>query len=202
MAILHSPVPYQQTLAYNTSSFFCFIIPCPSFSMELLLHPFILLLAAFPLILPLQLLLVGAIFYAQSTAIHPSPSLSLDLCDSHRWPQGWKEGTVSQQGAHPPALVSAASGSQPAFIGFLNCICFLTAFACLHSSLLVLTHRENEGVNTLTWVITLRLLFFFLSFPSSSPQNKRINSKRIKKYRPVQGTGKSPTQMNANSCQF
>lgn len=55
-----------------------------------------------------------------------------------------------------------------------------TAFACLHSSLLVLTHIENEGANTLTWVITLRLLVFFLSFPASSPQNKRINSKRIK----------------------
>lgn len=170
--------------------------------MELLFHPCILLLVAFPLTLPLQLLPVGTIFYAQSTALPPSPSLALDQCDSHGWPQCWKEGPVSQQGAHPPALVSAASGSQPAFIGFLNCICLLSAFACLHSSLLVLTHIENEGVNTLTWVITLRLLFFFLSFPSSSPQNKRINSKRIKKYRPVQGTGKTPTQMNANSCQF
>lgn len=95
-------------------------------------------------------------------------------------PSDEKKGLCLSQGAHCPALVSAASGSQWAFIGFLNCICLVTAFACLHSSLLVSTHIENEGVNTLTWVITLRLLFFFLSFPSSGPQNKRINSKRIK----------------------
>lgn len=148
--------------------------------MEFLLHPWVFLLVAFPLTLPLHLLPVGAISHTRSTALHPCPSLALGLCDSHWWPQPWKEGRVSQQGAHCPSLISAASGSQWALLDFLSCICLLAAFACLHSSLLVLTHIENEGVNTLTWVITLRLLFFFLSFPSSSPKIKEKKSKRIK----------------------
>lgn len=179
MASSHSPVLYQQTLVYHTSSFFCFIIPCPPFSVEMLLHPCIFRLVSFPLTQPLCLLPVGAILLAQAQPFTPLLPWHWNSVTAPGDPRGERK-DLSQQGAHHPALASAASGSQWAFIGFLNCICLLTAFACLHSSLLVLTHIENEGVNTLTWVITSRLLFFFLGFPSSSPKNKGMDSKGIK----------------------
>lgn len=178
MASSHSPVLYQPW----------FTIPFPSSVSLYPAHPsqwkcfFILASSSWfpsPLTRPLCLLPVGAILLAQTQPFTPLLPWHWNSVTAPGDPRGERKG-LSQQGAHHPTLASAASGSQWAFIGFPNCICLLTAFACLPSSLLVLTHIENEGVNTLTWVITLRLLFFFLGFPSSSPKNKGMDSKGIK----------------------
>ena len=160
MDSLCSPVLYQQTLVYNTTSSFSFIIPSPFFSVKPL-HPQFLLSVAIPCSLPTHPLPGGAILPAQNTALHPSPSQGSDLCDNHWWHQWWKEGTVSQPG-----------GSSPCSRLCWHLLVSQTAFACLFSSLLVLTQVENEGVNTLTWVITLRLLVFFLTSPSAVPKIK------------------------------